>query len=63
MGSVAIAKESHGVVAQNAGASLVDLGDGVGCIEFHSRDEHHWRGHGLFFLLFLCRLDTTDTVS
>lgn len=37
VGSVAIAKKSHGVVAENAGASLVDLGDGVGCIEFHSK--------------------------
>jgi len=35
--SVAIFKKSHGVVKKNAGASLVDLGDGVGCIEFHSK--------------------------
>jgi 3-hydroxyacyl-CoA dehydrogenase len=35
--SVAVAKKSHGVVKKNAGASLVDLGDGVGCIEFHSK--------------------------
>jgi 3-hydroxyacyl-CoA dehydrogenase len=35
--SVASAKKSHGVVKKNAGASLVDLGDGVACIEFHSK--------------------------
>src|SRR5438552_6561784 len=35
--SVEVAKKSNGVVKKNAGASLVDLGDGVGCIEFHSK--------------------------
>lgn len=35
--SVLVAKKANGVVKQNAGASLVDLGDGVGCIEFHSK--------------------------
>src|SRR5438477_424467 len=36
--SVEIAKKkSGGVVKKNAGASLIDLGDGVGCIEFHSK--------------------------
>jgi len=35
--SVAVAKKSNGVVKKNSGASLVDLGDGVGCIEFHSK--------------------------
>jgi 3-hydroxyacyl-CoA dehydrogenase len=30
-------KRSGGVVQQNAGASLVDLGDGVLCVEFHSK--------------------------
>ena len=30
-------KRSQGVVQQNAGASLVDLGDGVLCVEFHSK--------------------------
>ncbi|HUO61227.1 MAG TPA: 3-hydroxyacyl-CoA dehydrogenase NAD-binding domain-containing protein [Candidatus Acidoferrales bacterium] len=35
--SVTVAKKSNGVAKQNAGASLVDLGDGVGCIEFHSK--------------------------
>jgi 3-hydroxyacyl-CoA dehydrogenase len=35
--SVAIAKKSHGVAKKNSGASLVDIGDGVGCIEFHSK--------------------------
>jgi 3-hydroxyacyl-CoA dehydrogenase len=35
--SVTVAKKSSFVVKKNAGASLVDLGDGVGCIEFHSK--------------------------
>jgi 3-hydroxyacyl-CoA dehydrogenase len=35
--SVEVAKKSKGVVKKNAGASLVDLGDGIGCIEFHSK--------------------------
>jgi 3-hydroxyacyl-CoA dehydrogenase len=35
--SVAAAKKSNGVVKKNSGASLVDLGNGVGCIEFHSK--------------------------
>src|SRR5438477_4044114 len=36
--SVEVAKKkSGGVVKKNAGASLIDLGDGVGCIEFHSK--------------------------
>jgi len=35
--SVAVAKKSNGVVKKNSGASLVDLGNGVGCIEFHSK--------------------------
>jgi 3-hydroxyacyl-CoA dehydrogenase len=30
-------KAAHGVVASNPGASLVDLGDGVLCVEFHSK--------------------------
>ncbi len=34
---VEAAKKSRGVVKKNAGASLVDLGDGVGGIEFHSK--------------------------
>jgi 3-hydroxyacyl-CoA dehydrogenase len=29
-------RRSHGIVRGNAGASLVDLGDGIGCIELHS---------------------------
>src|SRR5579862_3885357 len=37
VGSVSVAKKSNGVVKKNSGASLVDLGDGVGCIEFHSK--------------------------
>ncbi len=35
--SVAVAKKSNGVVKKNSGASLVDLGDGIACIEFHSK--------------------------
>jgi 3-hydroxyacyl-CoA dehydrogenase len=35
--SVTVAKKSNCVVKKNSGASLVDLGDGVGCIEFHSK--------------------------
>jgi 3-hydroxyacyl-CoA dehydrogenase len=35
--SVQVAKKSNGVVKSNSGASLIDLGDGVGCIEFHSK--------------------------
>lgn len=35
--SVTVAKKSNGVVKRNSGASVVDLGDGVGCIEFHSK--------------------------
>ena len=34
---VEVAKKSKGVVKKNSGASLVDLGDGVACIEFHSK--------------------------
>jgi 3-hydroxyacyl-CoA dehydrogenase len=33
---VATYRASGGVVKQNPGASLVDLGDGVGCLELHS---------------------------
>src|SRR5258707_9287789 len=35
--SVSTAKKSNGVVKKNAGASLIDLGAGVGCIEFHTK--------------------------
>ena len=35
--SVTVAKKAHGVVKKNAGASVVDLQDGVACIEFHSK--------------------------
>jgi 3-hydroxyacyl-CoA dehydrogenase len=36
--SVEVAKKRpNAVVKKNAGATLVDLGDGVGCIEFHSK--------------------------
>jgi 3-hydroxyacyl-CoA dehydrogenase len=37
MWSVAKAKRTHGVVEKNPGASLIDLGDGIACIEFHSK--------------------------
>jgi 3-hydroxyacyl-CoA dehydrogenase len=32
-----VSRESRGVVSKNAGASLVDLGDGVLAVEFHSK--------------------------
>jgi 3-hydroxyacyl-CoA dehydrogenase len=35
--SVQVVKKARGVVKKNSGASLVDLDDGVGCIEFHSK--------------------------
>jgi 3-hydroxyacyl-CoA dehydrogenase len=35
--SVTVAKKSNGVVKKNSGASLVDIGDGVACIDFHSK--------------------------
>ncbi len=35
--SVTVAKKSNGVIKKNSGASVVDLGDGVACIEFHSK--------------------------
>ena len=35
--SVTVAKKSNGVVKKNSGASLVDLGDGIACVEFHSK--------------------------
>ncbi|HTW61716.1 MAG TPA: 3-hydroxyacyl-CoA dehydrogenase NAD-binding domain-containing protein [Terracidiphilus sp.] len=35
--SLARAKRSHGVVSENPGASLIDAGDGVACIEFHTK--------------------------
>ncbi len=35
--SLALLKKTGGVVQSNPGASLVDLGDGVACLEFHSR--------------------------
>ena len=35
--SVEVAKKSNGVVKKNSGASLVDLGDGIACIQFHSK--------------------------
>jgi 3-hydroxyacyl-CoA dehydrogenase len=30
-------KHAHGVVKKNGGASLIDIGDGVLCLEFHSK--------------------------
>ena len=35
--SVEVAKKSNYIVKKNSGASLVDLGDGVACIQFHSK--------------------------
>ena len=31
------AREQNRIIRKNAGASLVDLGDGVFCVEFHSK--------------------------
>jgi 3-hydroxyacyl-CoA dehydrogenase len=31
------AKRSNGIVTENPGASLIDIGDGIGCIEFHTK--------------------------
>jgi 3-hydroxyacyl-CoA dehydrogenase len=36
---IAAFRASNGVVRQNPGASLVDLGDGVACIELHSQKD------------------------
>ena len=30
-------KDRNGVIKKNAGASLIDIGDGVACLEFHSK--------------------------
>jgi 3-hydroxyacyl-CoA dehydrogenase len=35
--SVEVARKSNGVVKKNSGASLIDVGGGVGCIQFHSK--------------------------
>jgi 3-hydroxyacyl-CoA dehydrogenase len=35
--TVARIKQTSGVVEKNAGASLIDMGDGIACIEFHSK--------------------------
>lgn len=35
--SLAETKRARGVVKSNAGASLIDIGDGVVCLEFHSK--------------------------
>jgi 3-hydroxyacyl-CoA dehydrogenase len=35
--SVTVAKKSNGVVKKNSGASVIDVGGGVACIEFHSK--------------------------
>lgn len=37
MTSIATIKKAHGIVKKNAGASIVDLGDGVAAIELHSK--------------------------
>jgi 3-hydroxyacyl-CoA dehydrogenase len=30
-------KQTHGIFAENSSISLVDIGDGIGCFEFHSK--------------------------
>jgi 3-hydroxyacyl-CoA dehydrogenase len=37
LATVASYRRSHGVFAGNSGISLVDVGDGIGCFEFHSK--------------------------
>lgn len=37
LANVASFKKSNGVFAKNSGISLIDLGDGIGCFEFHSK--------------------------
>ena len=37
MVTVAEVKRTNGVVEKNPGASLIDIGDGIACIEFHSK--------------------------
>ncbi|REJ79469.1 MAG: 3-hydroxyacyl-CoA dehydrogenase/enoyl-CoA hydratase family protein [Acidobacteria bacterium] len=32
-----VIKDSKGVIKKNSGASLIDLGDGVACLEFHTK--------------------------
>jgi 3-hydroxyacyl-CoA dehydrogenase len=32
-----IGQRPHGRIKKNAGASLIDIGDGVACLEFHSK--------------------------
>ena len=45
--SVTVAKKSSGVVKKNSGASLVDLGDGVGLHRIPLENEFAGRGHHL----------------
>ena len=40
-------KKARGVVKKNAGASLVDLGDGVGCLEGYEWSGMSWEVHVL----------------
>ncbi|MGI9104255.1 MAG: 3-hydroxyacyl-CoA dehydrogenase NAD-binding domain-containing protein [Terriglobales bacterium] len=35
--SLQVVRKAGGVVKKNSGASLLDLGDGVGCLEFHTK--------------------------
>jgi len=35
--SIAVFKRTNGVMRKNAGASLVDIGEGIACIELHSK--------------------------
>ncbi|HWF65785.1 MAG TPA: 3-hydroxyacyl-CoA dehydrogenase NAD-binding domain-containing protein [Acidobacteriaceae bacterium] len=37
MTTVAQCRQANGVVEKNAGTSLIDVGDGIACIEFHSK--------------------------
>ena len=37
--TVANYRKANGVVRQNPGASLIDIGDGIACIELHSKKD------------------------
>jgi len=51
-------KEAGAVVARNADASLVDLGDGVACVEFHSKLNTIGEGTGQMLHQALDRLES-----
>jgi 3-hydroxyacyl-CoA dehydrogenase len=54
---VADFRRSHGVVRGNSAASLIDLGDGIGCIELHSM-KNALGGDVVAFLTSVLRADS-----